>query len=201
MESAFWNVRYGETEYAYGKEPNDFLKEHSDMIQGKVLCLAEGEGRNAVYLALLGADVTCIDYAEEGLKKTIQLAHEKDVDISTICADLQLTVLEKEAWDSIVIIFGHFAPDVRKKVHRQLYGALRSGGKLIIEAYNKNQVRYKSGGPMNPELLYSKVDLEDDFKDFEFLEIRECERIVQEGEFHNGMAAVVQVIGKKPLGI
>ena len=197
MENSFWNERYGGEEFAYGKEPNTFLEENSDQVGHKVLCLAEGEGRNAVFLAKQGSKVTCIDYAEEGLKKAQQLAKANDVNITTICADLSHVDLEKNEWDTMIIIFGHFPPDLRKRVHRQIYAALRSGGTLILEAYHKDQLNYKTGGPMNPDMLYSKEELEADFSEFDELEIKECIREVNEGEFHHGQAAVIQVIGRK----
>lgn len=197
MESTFWNERYSKTDYAYGKEPNSFLEANRKLVGEKVLCLAEGEGRNAVFLAKNGSDVTCIDYAEEGLRKAQQLAKENGVELTTLCADLINVDLKHEEWDSIVIIFGHFPSDLRKKVHEQIYSALKSGGTLVLEAYHKNQINYKTGGPMNPELLYSKEELTKDFKQFDQLEINETVREVIEGAFHHGQAAVIQVIGKK----
>ena len=197
MDKSFWNNRYVESEFAYGKEPNDFLKAQSEHFGKKVLCLAEGEGRNAVYLAMKGADVTCIDYAEEGLKKAIRLATEKGVQLATITADLRGVELEKDKWDTIVIIFGHFPPELRIRIHSQIYGALRTGGRLILEAYHKDQINFKTGGPMQLEMLYSKEELEKDFMEFNKLECYEVIREVNEGAFHHGKAAVIQVIGYK----
>lgn len=197
MESTFWNERYSSEDYAYGKEPNDFLVKQLSQIGKKVLCLAEGEGRNAVHLAKNGCAVTCIDYAEEGLHKAQQLAKENGVVLTTVCADLSNVDLKANEWDSIVIIFGHFPPDLRQKVHRQIYSALKPGGTLILEAYHKDQVTYKTGGPMNVDMLYSKDELAEDFKPFDQLEISETVREVHEGAFHHGKAAVVQVVGKK----
>ncbi len=199
MENTFWNERYSTTDYAYGKEPNSFLEANRKLVCQKVLCLAEGEGRNAVFLAKNGSHVTCIDYAEEGLRKAQQLAKENGVELTTLCADLTNVDLKADEWDSIVVIFGHFPSDLRKKVHGQFYSALKSGGTLVLEAYHKNQVNYKTGGPINPELLYSKEDLAEDFRQFDELEITETVREVNEGKYHFGLASVVQVIAKKQL--
>jgi SAM-dependent methyltransferase len=197
MTKDFWNERYNESEFAYGKFANDFLREQEFPPGSKILCLAEGEGRNGVYLAKSGHFVTCIDYSESGVQKMRELAHEEHVGIEAICADLNDVELAHHTWDGIVIIFGHFPPELRKKVHSQIYDALKPGGKLVLEAYQKDQVNYRTGGPMNTEMLYSKEELLSDFSAFTNLSIEEKIRSVQEGNFHTGEAAVIQVIATK----
>lgn len=197
MNQDFWNERYGEAAFAYGKQANDFLVAQVFQPARKILCLAEGEGRNAVFLAQLGHDVTCIDYSEAGVAKMNQLAAEKGVKLTTICADLAAMTFSENEWDVIVIIFGHFPPAIRKHVHSQLYNALKPGGKLIVEAYRKAQIDFKTGGPMNPSMLYSKEELTSDFQAFSSIRIEETVREVNEGEFHHGNAAVIQVVGEK----
>lgn len=197
MQVEFWNERYKEQVFAYGMEANDFLQEQTFPLGSKILCLAEGEGRNGVYLAEQGHDVTCVDYSEEGVRKMAQLAEIKGVQIHPICADLNEFEFKENTWDAIVIIFGHFPEDLRKKVHGQLFKALKDGGKLVMESYHKDQVNYKTGGPMTTTLLYSEEELRSDLSTFHSLKINQTIREVHEGEFHFGNAAVIQVLGEK----
>ena len=197
MHVEFWNERYKEKVFAYGLQANDFLQEQSFPEGSKILCLAEGEGRNGVFLAEQGHDVTCVDYSEEGIKKMNQLAEMKGVQIHTVCADLNEFEFKENTWDGIVIIFGHLPSALREKVHGQFYKALKPGGKLVLEAYHKTQLNYKTGGPMTETMLYSDEELRADFHEFKYLQINQLEREVHEGEFHFGNAAVIQVIAEK----
>jgi 2-polyprenyl-3-methyl-5-hydroxy-6-metoxy-1,4-benzoquinol methylase len=197
MNKDFWNQRYLEKDFAYGKMANDFLQTQDFGKEAKVLCLAEGEGRNGVYLAKMGCDVTCIDYSELGIEKMKLLAEENNVQLETICADLAEVELEPNAWDGIVLIFGHFPEELRKYVHGQIYSALKPGGKLVLEAYHKNQLNFKTGGPMTDKLLYSEAELKSDFNEFSSIQIEMKEREVLEGQYHFGKSAVIQVVGFK----
>lgn len=197
MQAEFWNERYKEEVFAYGIEANDFLRTQSFPEGSKILCLAEGEGRNGVYLAEQGHDVTCVDYSEEGIRKMTQLADMKGVVIHPVLADLNEYEFLPNAWDGIVIIFGHLPTALREKVHGQFFKGLKPGGKLVLEAYHKSQMEYKTGGPMTETMLYSEEELRSDFHEFEHLEIHQLEREVHEGEFHFGTAAVIQVVAEK----
>lgn len=197
MQAEFWNERYKEEIFVYGIEANDFLREQSFPEGSKILCLAEGEGRNGVFLAEQGHDVTCVDYSEEGVRKMSQLAEIKGVVIHPVCADLNKFELQENSWDGIVMIFGHLPTALREKVHGQFFKALKPGGKLVLEAYHKSQLNYKTGGPMTETMLYSEEELRADFHEFKHLLINQLEREVYEGEFHFGNAAVIQVIGRK----
>ena len=197
MNNEFWNTHYGENEYAYGTEPNDFLKEQTFPSNGKILCLAEGEGRNSVYLAKQGYDVTGVDFSVAGIEKINRLAEENGVEVTTICADLAEFDCGENNWDGIVLIFAHLPVAVREKVHHQLYNALKPGGKLVLEAYRLAQLEYQTGGPKSLDLLYSKELLATDFNLFRKLSIEEKTRDVHEGKYHFGTAAVVQVVGVK----
>ena len=195
---AFWNERYAETAYAYGQEANDFLKAQQIGSDLKVLCLAEGEGRNGVYLAGLGNDVTCIDYSEEGLKKTSQLAAQNGVEVSCICADLGEMQLKANTWDVIVAIFAHFPKLVKSHIWPQIFTALKPGGKLIMEVYDQEQLRFGTGGPQQPDLLYSKEELiELIVGDYQSFQIEKVFRDVHEGAYHNGASATLQVVATK----
>jgi 2-polyprenyl-3-methyl-5-hydroxy-6-metoxy-1,4-benzoquinol methylase len=194
----FWNERYAETAYAYGQEANDFLKAQQIGSDLKVLCLAEGEGRNGVYLAGLGNDVTCIDYSEEGLKKTSQLAEQNGVEVSCICADLGEINLVENSWDVIVAIFAHFPTPVKSHIWPQIFTALKPGGKLIMEVYDQEQLRFGTGGPQHPELLYSKEELQELLVGaYQIFQIDKVYREVQEGTYHNGASATIQVLATK----
>ncbi len=203
MNSQFWNEMYGADEYAYGTEPNDFLKSHIELgdlrlkPHARVLCLAEGQGRNAVYLAQQGFDVTMIDYSETGLQKARELAASKGVSIETICADLSDYSLELDSWDAIVIVFGHFPAVVRKKVYPQLWGALKEGGMLISETYSPKQVEYQTGGPKDPSMMASEDELRSVLKEFRELKLNELVRDIHEGQYHNGTSCVIQVVAVK----
>lgn len=194
-----WNDRFAEEEFAYGKEPNDFLASiNFDRPLGNVMCLAEGQGRNAVYLAGLGFDVTAVDLSDVGLKRTKELAEERQVSVQTICADLSTFEIEGESQDGIVMIFGHTPPIVRKHVHLQIVAGLKPGGFLLMEGYGKNQLKYKTGGPPVAPLLYSLAELMEDFgDDFEWEIAHEIERDIIEGTYHHGRSAVVQLYGRK----
>lgn len=197
MNNEFWNTHYGASEYAYGTEPNDFLKEQTFPINGKILCLAEGEGRNSVFLAKQGYEVTGVDFSQAGIEKINRLAQENGVEVTTICADLAEFDCGENNWDGIVLIFAHLPDPVRKAVHSQVFNALKPGGKLVLEAYGKEQLEHQTGGPKTLDLLYSKELLTTDFNLFQQLSVEEKTRDVHEGKFHFGTAAVVQVVGLK----
>ena len=183
MDKTFWNERFGEPGFMYGDQPNDFLKAqaHSLKPRGRILCLAEGEGRNAVYLATQGFDVTCVDFSESGLKKTQQLAETHGVSVCTECADLSHYEIEHEAWDGIVMIFGHFDEVLRASLYQRIRAGLKLGGTLIMEVYTKEQLSFGTGGPKTIEYLYDKHELEASFSDFNSVSIQEVTREINEG--------------------
>ena len=194
----FWNERYAEAAYAYGQEANDFLKAQDIGAALKVLCLAEGEGRNGVYLAKLGNEVTCVDYAEAGLAKTQTLAKENEVDLTCVCADLGEMKLQANTWDVIVAIFAHFPKSVKSHIWPQIYTALKPGGQLIMEVYDQEQLRFGTGGPQHADLLYSQEELQDLLVgDFKNIQIEKVYREVHEGAYHNGASATLQVLAVK----
>jgi len=199
MDSDFWNARYKESEYAYGLEPNDFLKSKINSLKpnSKILCLAEGEGRNAIFLAENKHQITAIDYSEEGLNKLKSLAKERNVIVKTICADLNQYKIEPNQWDAIICIFGHFPIELRKAVFKQVYTGLRKNGVFLMEAYHKDQLKYKTGGPQVADLLYSKKELQNDFSEFENISIENFIKEIEEGKFHKGTSAVIQVVANK----
>ena len=194
-----WDARYGQDGFYYGTEPNDFLVEQSGRIPsgGRVLCLAEGEGRNAVYLAKKGFRVLAVDGSMVGLEKARKLASSRGVEIETQVADLSEFQFEPGAFDAVVSIWCHLPPTLRSQVHTQSIGALKKGGVLILEAYRPKQLEYNTGGPPVPELMMTREILARDFAGLEPLVLGETDRMIHEGQGHEGLSAVVQFAGVK----
>jgi len=195
-----WDERYGIDEYVYGKLPNDFLREMADRLPqgGRVLCLCEGEGRNAVWLAQQGFRVTGIDASFVGLAKARRLAQEAGVEIETIHLDLAEADLGEALWDGIVSIFCHVPQALRKDVHSRVVRALKPDGVFLLEAYTVRQLEYGTGGPPNAALMMSLVDLKDELAGLSIEYGDETIRDIYEGRFHAGAGAVVQLIARKP---
>ena len=195
----FWDSRYAEADWAYGCEPNDFLREQAGQLPaGEALCLAEGQGRNGVYLAGLGHRVTVQDLSPVGLGRAEQRAQERGVAIECLCCDLSELQLEAESTDLVVAIWMHLPPDLRARVHGQAMRALRPGGHLILEAYTPRQLRFGTGGPPTAELLIEPDQVRDEWQGLDWLVLREQERWIKEGPYHRGQSAVVQAFGRKP---
>ena len=194
-----WDIRYKSDEYYYGTQPNDFLKANADLISphGEVLCLAEGEGRNAVFLAGLGLRVTAVDGSAVGLAKMQNLAFAKKVSVTQIVSDLSDYQIEAGKWDAIVSIWCHLPKELRRKVHHAVLNGLRPGGVFILESYHPRQLDFKTGGPSDANLMMTLNDLRNELSGLDFLVACEIEREVQEGKGHFGQSAVVQVVCKK----
>jgi len=194
-----WDQRYSDAEYAYGTKPNDFLVEAAHYLpKGHILCIGEGEGRNAVWLAKQGYQVTALDNSSVGLQKAQQLARSRGTSIETAHADLAEYGFDEGRWDGIVSIFCHLPPDLRQKVHRGLISALRPGGALVLEAYTPGQLELGTGGPPVREMMIDLEGLEAELQGLSFAHGKELQRPVHEGKYHNGMGSVVQVVGIKP---
>jgi len=194
-----WNERFSETSYAYGIKPNQFLKEiMQSMNPGKILFLAEGEGRNAVYAASLGWEVEALDYCEAGKVKAEKLAVEQNVEINYLIEDLSDFKPEPNYYDAIALIYMHIDDKMlQSSIHKKVIKALKPGGKIIFEAFEKEQIKYSSGGPKEEELLFSLEDIVDDFIDLNF-EILSKELIsLDEGKYHQGTASVIRFVGSK----
>ncbi len=194
-----WDTRYGSDEFYYGTEANDFLRESAKRISpgGAVLCLAEGEGRNAVFLAENGFKVTAVDGSSVGLAKMEKLAVSKKLSVASIVSDLSDYQIEPGKWDGIVSIWCHIPKDLRKIVHRKIVEGLRPGGILILESYHPRQLEFKTGGPPDASLMMTLNDLRGELFGLNFIVAREIEREIHEGKGHSGKSAVVQVICRK----
>lgn len=200
----FWNERYQSEEFAYGMQPNDYLKTILNRIhqKGSALFPAEGEGRNAVYAASLGFDVTAIDYSSEGKEKAIQFAKEKGVSIVYHIANLQEIELEEESYDVLVLVFAHFPPLMRKEIHLKYQKYLKKYGIVILEGFAKShievsKVNERGSGPQDIDMLFTKEMIEDDFSGFETIELSEEVAVLDEGEFHQGKSSLIRYMGRK----
>jgi cyclopropane fatty-acyl-phospholipid synthase-like methyltransferase len=192
-----WNERYDSNEFAYGTEPNSFLAENAKLLTGPVLSLAEGEGRNAVFLASLGLDVLGVDGSEVGLAKAQKLAESKGVSIRTEVADLATYVPPTNHYGSVVSISAHLPSDVRRRLYPLVMQSLKPGGIVLLESYSKSQLSRNTGGPKDLDMLLTAEDIVKEFPDCEVILCQETEREVVEGEFHTGLASVVQFISRK----
>jgi SAM-dependent methyltransferase len=194
-----WNERYGSPGYAYGTEPNDFLASVASRIPpGRVLSIADGEGRNGVFLATLGHEVTSVDASSVGLAKAQRLAAARGVHITTVVADLADYAIAADSWEGIVSVFCHLPPALRQRVHRQVVRGLSPGGLFVLEAYSVRQLLHGTGGPASAELLPTLGALRTELAGLELLHAVEIEREIHEGVHHDGLSAVVQVIARRP---
>lgn len=196
-----WDQRYAGEEYVYGTHPNDFLAtviRSLDAGGGRALCLAEGEGRNAVFLAERGYTVHAVDASAVGLAKAQCLARERGVAIRTEVANLDGYRIEPGAWDLIVSVFCHLPASVRRALHREVVGGLRPGGHFVLEAYTPAQLALGTGGPPDAALMMTLEALRDELAGLHLEQAREVERAVHEGRLHNGLGAVVQLLARKP---
>ena len=196
--SEFWNQRYAAEAFAYGTEPNHFFKDQVEKMKpGKILFPAEGEGRNAVFAAQLGWEVTAFDISSEGKRKAEQLASQNGVKLNYLIAGYEDIQFEPETFDCIALVFAHMSAANRTEYHNKMVSFLKPGGFLLLEGFGKKQINYTSGGPRDFKMLYSKTELETDFQQLSILQVDEAEVELNEGDFHKGVAAVVRVVGKK----
>jgi len=193
-----WDERYNENGYVYGKAPNRFLEENFSAIpRGKVLSLAEGEGRNAVFLATKGYAVTAVDGSSVGLEKAERLAGEHSVAIELIHADLSTFEIAENAWDGIVSIFCPLPSAIRSKVYGSAAKGLKCGGVFLLEAYTPEQIKYGTGGGSSVDSMTSRESLLSDLAGLQFIYLEEVEREVIEGKYHTGLASVLQAIARR----
>ena len=197
-----WESRFAAPGYLFGTEPNAFLKSKADLLKskagGKALSLADGEGRNGVFMAEQGLDLLAIDFSPQALAKSRALAKERGVTIRTEQADIASWAFPQTAFDVIVGIFFQFTPpDVRAGVFAGIKRALKPGGLLLMEGYTPKQLQYKTGGPSEVENLYTRELLEKSFSDFSKIEIAEYDSEIHEGPGHGGMSSLIDLVGRK----
>jgi hypothetical protein len=198
-----WDERYSTDEFAYGEQPNNYLKEQLEKLNvGNILFPAEGEGRNAVFAAKLGWAVSAFDISEEGKNKAMRLAEINNVTIDYQIEELQTLNYNAEQFDAMALIYAHFPADIKSDYHKTLDQYIRKGGFVIFEAFSKNHLEYlakneKVGGPKDIASLFSIEEIKSDFHNYEIVELTEKEIELSEGIFHNGKGSVIRFVGRK----
>lgn len=198
-----WNDRYSKEEFAYGEQPNNYLKEQLEKLDaGTILFPAEGEGRNAVFAARLGWAVSAFDISIEGKNKALRLAETNKVTIDYQVGELKTLNYNPEQFDAIALIYAHFPADIKSSYHKTLGKYLRNKGTVIFEAFSKGHIDYiskneKVGGPEDIAMLFSIDELKSDFPNYEIIELTEKEIELNEGLFHNGKGSVIRFVGRK----
>ena len=197
----FWDARFDTETYIFGTEPNVFLASHKELFKRgmQVLAVADGEGRNGAWLAQQGCEVVSVDISPLGLEKARKLAAQRNVAIDFQCADLMNWDWPREVFDAVVCIFIQFAtPAERNTLFGGFWSALKPGGVLLLEGYGVKQLQYNSGGPGKLENLYTQDMLRESFADWEIDTLREYEAVLDEGPKHSGMAALVDLVARRP---
>lgn len=201
--TARWDDRYSNEEFAYGTEPNNYLKEQLEKLDtGSILFAAEGEGRNAVFAAKQSWKVSAFDISSEGRAKAMRLAEANGVEIDYKVGELQTLEYKDGQFDAIALIYAHFPADIKSSIHKTLDRYLRKGGLLIFEAFSKKHFDYlaideKVGGPKEIDMLFSIEEIKSDFENYEILELEEKEIELNEGLYHNGKGSVIRFVGRK----
>jgi len=200
---AMWDERYRIEDYAYGTTPNEYLRENlSKLPCGNILFPAEGEGRNAVFAATQGWNVSAFDISVEGQKKAYQLANKNNVTIDYHVGNISDLPFTMNQFDAVALMFAHFPPNERAQIHARLQTLLRNGGILLFEGFSKNHLEYRKinenvGGPKDIDFLFSIEELQYDFSDFEFISLEEKVIQLNEGLFHNGIGSVIRCMAIK----
>jgi SAM-dependent methyltransferase len=195
-----WNRRFAGDEFVFGTEPNEWLRTHADVWQPgqRVLCVADGEGRNSVWLAQRGLVVDAFDIAEIGVAKARRLAASKGVEVNFEVADCDGYAWRSAAWDGIAAIFVQFAdPALRARLFAHLVDSLKPGGTLLLQGYTPKQLDYRTGGPPVLENLYTEPMLRKAFAALEIIELRDYEAEVAEGSGHRGWSALIGLVARK----
>ena len=197
-----WDDRYSLKEYVYGKEPNAFFREQLEQLKpGLLLLPAEGEGRNAVFAARSGWEVTAFDQSEAGKTKALSLAKEHDVSIRYAVGNASTIELPPDYFDAVGLVFAHFPSAERRSIHRRFIRSLKPNGIIILEGFTVRQIayqeRYHSGGPRDQDSLYTPAIVTELLEGCEIELLKEEEVQLQEGNFHNGLASVIRCVARK----
>lgn len=195
----FWDERYAEPHFVYGEAPNVFFeKSLKDLAPGKILLPCEGEGRQAAHAAALGWEVLAFDQSSTGRDKALQLAEKRGVNFDYVLADATVFTAAPE-FDAVALIFAHLPASLRADFHRNMAAALRPGGWLILEGFNPEQLQFQSGGPRELSMLFTEEMLRSDFEALEIISLERKQVLLNEGPYHQGEAAVVHLLARKPL--
>lgn len=197
----FWNQRFDKEEFIFGKEPNEYLALQARKYlkpNNKVLCIADGEGRNGVWLAKQGMQVVGFDASDIALRKAKQFAKDNQVEVEYSFSDTDSFDWQVNVYDAVIAIFIQFAdPPMRARIFKQIHQALKPGGILILQGYTPKQLEYKTGGPSLIEHLYTEQMIRDLTQEFQMLDLRCYEQELNEGARHAGMSALLGLVAKK----
>lgn len=194
-----WDERFSEAGHAYGTEPNDYLRQQAGEIPagGEVLSLAEGQGRNAAWLAQQGFRVTAMDSSAAGIASAQRLAAERGVSVRFEQADLKDYSIQEGRWDGIVLVWAPMPPDLRSRLLADCARGLRPGGVLIYAGYGPRQPEFGTGGPSNPEMLPPLDEVKASLTGLHIVHAHDVDREVLEGKYHTGMSNVIEVTARR----
>jgi cyclopropane fatty-acyl-phospholipid synthase-like methyltransferase len=198
---ATWNARYDREDYLFGEEPNAFLQRHAHHLRpgGSVLCVADGEGRNSVWLAQQGMAVTAFDFAPNAVAKAKRLAARSGVHVDHHLSDAYAWPWTSATYGAVVAIFIQFvAPEKRETLFAGIRSAVAPGGLLLLEGYRPEQVDYGTGGPPRRDHMYTREWLEQVFGDWEIVVLDAYDTVIHEGAAHGGMSALIDLVARKP---
>ncbi len=197
--NADWDERYSQSGFFFGTEPNDFLVENAGLFKKnmRVLCLADGEGRNSVFIAKQGCQVTAVDFSSVAIEKMKAFAKKNGVQVEGICADLNDFDLGTKKWDAVVSIWCHLPSVIRKKLHQRVVQSLKPSGIYLLESYTPNQIGKATGGPKDPDMLLDEAKVKEELAPLKTVKLIETEREVHEGARHNGLSSVIQLVAQK----
>ena len=199
----FWNERFDKKEFIFGKEPNEYLVEQASRYlepNSSVLCIADGEGRNGVWLAKQGMQVTGFDVSDIALAKANQFATDSEVNIQYSLCDTDSFDWQANLYDAVIGIFIQFAdPEMRARIFKQIHQTLKPGGLFILQGYTPKQLEYKTGGPSLIEHLYTEEMIRELSQGYEILDLQCYEKELSEGARHAGMSALLGMVAKKSL--
>ena len=197
----FWNERFNKEIFIFGKEPNEYLVEKTNQYlkpKDKVLCIADSEGRNGVWLAKQGMQVVGFDASDIALAKAKQFSIDNQVEVEYSFSDTDSYAWQENTYDAVIGIFIQFAdPAMRARIFENAYKTLKSGGLFILQGYTPKQLDYKTGGPSLIEHLYTEEMIRDLAKQFEILELVSYEKALSEGPRHTGMSALLGLVAQK----
>lgn len=197
----FWNERFDKEEFIFGKEPNEYLVEKTTQYLkpgSKILCIADGEGRNGVWLAKQGMHVVGFDASNIALAKANQFAKDNQVSVQYPFSDTDSYAWPANTYDAVIAIFIQFADAaMRERIFQKTYETLKPGGLFVLQGYTPKQLEYKTGGPSLIEHLYTEELIRGLTKDFNVLELYSYEKVLSEGPRHTGMSALLGLVAQK----
>ncbi len=198
-----WDGRFSTDGYIFGTEPNAWLAAHANLLQPgmRVLAVADGEGRNSVWMAKRGLTVDAFDISPVGVAKAEKLAQQAGVQVNYQIAGVEDFAWKVGEYDAVVAIFIQFAdPDTRAALFRRMKSALKPDGLLLLQGYTPKQLEYKTGGPPNVDHLYTEDLMQEAFGDMDISELRSYDDVLNEGTQHRGQSALIGVVARKPFG-